>query len=122
MAEENKRKIVIPGEMIAKGNEFFTPLGTQEEENPELDEIVYYDDESLNVMCRKWNWRNGDFSKITENTRKIVINVDGAEIVNESIVKNAREELSQLLIEECKAELTTDLLNRQRNEIEIALI
>ncbi|MCP2519179.1 phenylalanine--tRNA ligase beta subunit-related protein [SCandidatus Aminicenantes bacterium Aminicenantia_JdfR_composite] len=104
---------------FAKGNEIFVPLGTQEQENPEPGEIIYYDDRTLNVMCRKWNWRNGDFSKITENSKKIIINVDGAGIVPESVIKQARDELAELLKENCRADLTTDLLNSEKNEIAI---
>lgn len=104
---------------FSRGMEFFTPIGSQQIENPEAGEVIYYDDETLNVMCRKWNWRNGDFSKITENTKKIVINVDGAGVVPESLIKAARDELAQLLVENCKAKLITNLLNDKKNEIEI---
>ena len=70
-------------------------------------------------MCRRWNWRNGDFSKITENTKRMVINIDGIRAVPQSIIEEARDELAKLLAEQCKAELTTDLLNRNNREIEI---
>lgn len=55
---------------FAKGNEYFVPLGSEETDNPQAGEIIYFDDKILKVMCRRWNWRNGDFSKITENTKK----------------------------------------------------
>ena len=106
---------------FAKGNEIFVPLGSHQEENPEPGEVIYYDDKTLNVMCRKWNWRNGDFSKITENTKKIVINVDGADIVPESLIKEAKDELAELLKENCRASLITDLLSSKKNEIVINL-
>ena len=106
---------------FAKGNEIFVPLSSHQEENPEPGEVIYYDDKTLNVMCRKWNWRNGDFSKITENTKKMVINVDGADIVPESLIKEARDELAELLKENCRASLTIDLLNSKKNEIVINL-
>ena len=70
-------------------------------------------------MCRRWNWRNGDFSKITEDTKRIVINIDGIGEVPQRLIEEARDELAKLLIEQCKAELTTDLLNRGNREIEI---
>lgn len=104
---------------FAKGNELFTPLGGQGTENPAVGEVIYYDDRTLNVMCRKWNWRNGEFSKIAENSEKIVINVDGADIVPKSHIREGRDELVNLLAEECGAELTVDLLDRERNEIDI---
>ena len=106
---------------FAKGNETFIPLGGEVIENPQPGEVIYFDDKTLKVMCRRWNWRNGDFSKITENTKKIVINIDGIGLIPESIVVEARDELAKLLIEQCKAKLATDLLDIDKNEIDINL-
>jgi len=106
---------------FAKGSERFTPLGGQGTENPAPGEVIYYDDRTLDVMCRKWNWRNGEFSKIAEDSGRIVINVDGADIVPKSHIREARDELARLLGEECGAELTADVLDRERNEIDIAV-
>jgi len=106
---------------LAKGNEIFIPLGTTDKENPQPGEIIYFDDKTLNVMCRRWNWRNGDLTKITEATKKIVINLDGIDPVSQSLIEQARDELVQLLIEYCQAETTTDLLDKDKSEIEIDL-
>ncbi len=106
---------------FARGDETFIPLGGIEQENPVPGEVIYYDDLSKKVMCRKWNWRNGDFSKIEEKSKKIVINVDGAGVVHESIVIQARDELADLLIEECSAKVSKSLLNKEINEIEIEI-
>lgn len=104
---------------IAKGNENFIPLGSENKENPEAGEVIYFDDKTLNVMCRKWNWRNGDFTKITPETKKIVINLDGIAPVQQSLVEKARDELANLLIEHCRAELKADLINKDKTEIEL---
>ncbi|MGB9552977.1 MAG: B3/4 domain-containing protein [bacterium] len=106
---------------LAQGNEVFIPLGGSENEHPNPGEIIYYDDQTKNVMCRKWNWRNGDFSKILEKTKKVVINVDGAERVPESIVTEARDELADLLQEKCNAKLSVSLLNYKKRELEIEI-
>ncbi|MFP3976212.1 MAG: B3/4 domain-containing protein [Dehalococcoidia bacterium] len=106
---------------LAKGNEAFVPLGEAEQETPEPGEVVYFDDESLNVMCRRWNWRNGDFAKIAEETNKVVINIDGIGPVPQSLVEEARDELAQLLVEQCNASVTTDLLNKDQPQIDIDL-
>lgn len=106
---------------LAKGTETFIPLGAQEKESPETGEVIYFDDKTLNVMCRRWNWRNGDFTKITETTKKMVINLDGIEPVLPSLIEKARDELAQLLSEHCHAETVIDLLNKDRPETEIGL-
>jgi DNA/RNA-binding domain of Phe-tRNA-synthetase-like protein len=104
---------------IAKGDENFTSLGNTEIENPDSEEIIYFDDDTLNVMCRRWNWRNGDFSKITTETKKIVINVDGIGPVGKDTILAARDELAELLRKHCGAKTQTDLLNVEKKEIEI---
>ncbi|MCD6127863.1 MAG: hypothetical protein J7J21_05790 [Methanomicrobia archaeon] len=106
---------------FAKGNETFIPLGGREKENPKENEVIYYDDKTLNVMCRRWNWRNGELTKITEKTKNIVINIDAIDDIPQKTVEQARDELSMLLIEECNAEVSCDLLNKEKREIEIKL-
>jgi DNA/RNA-binding domain of Phe-tRNA-synthetase-like protein len=104
---------------FAKGSEIFVPLGSPEKENPEPGEIIYYDDKTQNVMCRRWNWRNGDFSKINPETKKIVINIDGVGAMTKEVILAARDEMAKLLIEYCSAKLTTDFLDQNKKELDI---
>lgn len=104
---------------FAHGNEVFIPLGDTKPDPPFPGEVIYYDDQTLNVMCRRWNWRNGDFSKITPDSKNIVINIDGAQNVPMDIIIQARDELAQLLIRECSAQLETSILHKDQSRIEI---
>jgi lysyl-tRNA synthetase class 2 len=104
---------------VAKGDEKFTSLGSTELENPEPGEVIYFDDATGNVMCRRWNWRNGDFSKITTDTKKVVINIDGIDPADKAAVLEARDELASLLEKHCNAKTETDLLNSEKPEMEI---
>jgi DNA/RNA-binding domain of Phe-tRNA-synthetase-like protein len=108
----------------AKGNELFTPLGgtplgSTTSEAPDAGEIIYYDDQALNVMCRRWNWRNGDFTKITEMTKRLVINIDGIAPVPRPVIEEARDELARLLRDRCQADVTVDLIDVNRTRVEI---
>jgi DNA/RNA-binding domain of Phe-tRNA-synthetase-like protein len=96
-------------------------LGSTELENPEFGEIIYFDNATSNVMCRRWSWRNGDFSKITTKTKKIVINVDGIGSADKDLIVSARDELAVLLEKYCSAKTQTDLLNVEKTEIEIEI-
>jgi len=107
---------------FSNGNEFFIPLGSVEQETPLQGEVIYYDDITLNVMCRRWNWRNGDFTKITEHTKQLVINIDGIGSVSLSIIESARDELAKLLIENCNAQLKTGLLDMDNHEFELNMV
>lgn len=107
---------------FAKGNEKFIGLGSEEEENPEVGEVIYFDDKTLNVMCRRWNWRNGDFTKITEYSKKIVINIDGVgKDISRAVIEEARDELAKLLTEQCGATLSVDYLDKDKRELVIDL-
>lgn len=103
---------------LANGAEQFVPLGGTESENPVPGEIIYFDDKTLKVMCRRWNWRNGDFTKITEKTKQMVINLDGL-LPGEGYIEKARDELAKLLVEYCGAQLSLDCLDKDRTEIEV---
>ncbi len=106
---------------FAKGKEFFTPLGGEISETPEMGEVIYFDDKTLNVMCRRWNWRNGDFTKITTETKEIVINVDGIGPVSKRLIEEARDELMKLLVERCEAKAIADFLDKNKREVEVDL-
>ena len=105
---------------LSKGTETFIPLGSESKETPDSGEVIYYDDKTLNVMCRRWNWRNGDFTKIMEETRQLVINVDGIAPIPRSVIETARDELAALLTRFCKAEVAVDLLDRDKKVVEIS--
>ena len=104
---------------FSNNNENFISLGSTEKETPEKNEVIYFDDKTLNVMCRKWNWRNGDFTKITENSKNIIINIDGIGENMENTITEATKEWANLLETQCNAKIITNLLNKNKREMEI---
>ena len=104
---------------IADGTETFIPLGGEIEENPYAGEVIYYDDYSNNVMCRRWNWRNGDITKIEVDSKKMVLNIDCILPASPDIGNEACDELVELLMLHCEAEVETMYLNSSTREIEI---
>jgi DNA/RNA-binding domain of Phe-tRNA-synthetase-like protein len=62
---------------LARGGETFSPLFKPSlVEHPDLGEVIYFIPQTGRVMCRRWTWRNSDFSKITLTTRAVVVNLD----------------------------------------------
>ena len=102
---------------ISDGTERFIELGGKTEENPFPGEVIYYDDATKNVMCRRWNWRNGEITKIEVESKKIVINIDCLPPVTPSIGNEARDELAALLKQHCNAEFETLYLDSTKREI-----
>lgn len=104
---------------VADGTETFISLGGEIEGNPYPGEVIYYDDLSKNVMCRRWNWRNGDITKIEVDSKKIVLTIDCLPPVSPDIGNEARDELAELLKLHCEAEVETMYLNYSTREIDI---
>lgn len=96
----------------SEGDEVFVPLGEQEtSEFPKKGEVIYFIKETKDVMCRRWNWRNGDKTKITEKTVKIVMNIDAVGKDSEKRAISARDEVADMLSSFCKAETRCSLLS-----------
>jgi DNA/RNA-binding domain of Phe-tRNA-synthetase-like protein len=97
---------------FADGTESFTPLGNPETvEHPDPGEIIYVVTESGEVMCRRWNWRNGHKTRITEDTQIIVMNIDGLGEDSESRTVTTRDRVREMLEEFCRADTVTTMLS-----------
>lgn len=96
---------------FATGSEHFAPLNDPEKmETPDQGEIVYLDSETNQVMCRRWNWRNGYHTRVTENTKAMVMNIDALGPDSESKAAAVRDRVASMLEEYCRATVTTALL------------
>lgn len=58
----------------AIGNEFFVPLGGDAPVPPKPGEVVYLDD--AGVICRAWNWREAERTKLTTATTRAVLVIE----------------------------------------------
>ena len=95
----------------ATGSENFTPLGRSDvSEHPYPGEIIYVVAESNEVMCRRWNWRNGHNTRITEETQTIIMNIDALGEQSEARAVETRDRVAGMLEEFCQAETHTTLL------------
>jgi len=104
---------------IADGTENFIPLGGEIEEHPVPGEVIYYDDRSKTVLCRRWNWRNGEVTKITPESKRIVINIDCLPPVSPYTGNEAADELAELLKLHCAAEAETTYIDAGKREADI---
>lgn len=59
---------------LAKGGESFVPLGSEEESPPGPGEVVYADE--AGIVCRAWNWREAERTKLTEETTSAVLVIE----------------------------------------------
>ena len=109
----------IDGDIIlklAKGDESFFKLNSDEVDNPKEGEVVYVDDKE--VLCRRWNWRECDKSKMTEDTRNVALVVEGIFPMTKEEVKKTIEELGGLVTRICGGEIESSILDSSNPEIE----
>ena len=102
---------------LAKGDEPFTPLNSDVVEYAPAGEVIYVDNSK--VMCRRWNWRQGDQTKLTPETADVAINVDCLPPVAKGEAGAITEELANLVKEFCGGEVKFLLLDATNNELDI---
>jgi len=96
----------------ARGDESFSPLSDPDKiESPDPGEIIYVVAETGEVMCRRWNWRNGFKTRITEETRVLVMNIDGLGEDSEARALAIRDRVARMLEQYCGAEVESALLS-----------
>jgi lysyl-tRNA synthetase class 2 len=96
----------------ASGQETFVPLDSPEiSEHPMPGEVIYVVADSERVMCRRWNWRNGYETRITEETRAMVMNIDGLGEESESRSAATRDRVAAMLEKYCGARTLTAMLS-----------
>ncbi len=106
----------------ADGSESFTPLGEPETvEHPFDGEVIYVVAGTAEVMCRRWNWRNGHKTRITEETRSIIMNIDGMGEGREAETVVTRDRVAELLVRFCGAAVSTGLLSPSQPSLRFEL-
>ena len=103
----------------AIGCETFAPLGNPEQrEHPAPGEIIL----SVGgiVCCRRWCWRNGYTTRITEDTTSLAINIDGLGPDSESKVLKARDHVADLLRRYGQATTLTGILTPYAPELQFS--
>lgn len=110
----------IKGDVIltfAEANE--TPvllLGDKEARPPHEGEVIYKDD--VSTICRRWNWREADRTKFTEETKNCILVMEGLPPVTKEEIETATKELKELVQNFCYGNITYAVLDKDRSEIE----
>lgn len=98
---------------FADGSEKFIPLGSNVEETAYEGEVIYCDD-GKNVLCRRWNWRESDRTKITESTSNAIIVIEGFD----EKVDEAVKDISLLVEKFCSCRTQTFITNKNNHRVE----
>jgi DNA/RNA-binding domain of Phe-tRNA-synthetase-like protein len=85
-------------------------LGEPEARPPQPGEVIYRDD--LGTLCRRWNWKEAERTKLTVETRNAFLVIEGLPPVGRDLVTRAVGELADLVREHCGGEVRVALIDR----------
>jgi DNA/RNA-binding domain of Phe-tRNA-synthetase-like protein len=93
-------------------------LGEPEARPPKPGEVIYKDD--LGTLCRRWNWKEAERTKLTAETRNAFLVIEGLPPVGRDLVERATGELGRLIREHCGGEVRVRLIDREQPSAPLA--
>lgn len=102
----------IKGDVLlnfANGDERFIRLGGTENEPPKAGEVIYKDD--IGVLCRRWNWREAERTKLTEKTTSAILVIEGLAPTSKESITTAIKDLADLIQKYCDGEINCKIIS-----------
>lgn len=91
-------------------------LGDKEPRPPHPGEVIYKD--NISAICRRWNWREADRTKFTEETKKCILVIEGLPPVTKEEIEIATKELKEMVEKYCGGTSTYSVLDKDSPETE----
>ena len=85
-------------------------LGEQEARPPYPGEIIYKDE--VGAICRRWNWKEADRTKLTRDTRNAFLVIETLPPVPRDTVESTIRELAELVEQYCGGTVSMAFLDR----------
>lgn len=92
-------------------------LGEPEARPPRKGEVIYRD--RAGAICRRWNWKEADRTKLTERTRSVLLVVEGLAPLERRAVAAAIGEIARRIQDHCGGSVGTMVLDRDRPTAEL---
>ena len=99
----------------ASGNEDFITFGGEMMEHPDKGEVIYVS--GSDVKTRRWTWRQGENSKITEDTTNVFIPLD-AFLENKEDMLKLQSEFADILKNRLGAIVSVGIVDKDNRELE----
>ncbi|MEX0940162.1 MAG: lysine--tRNA ligase [Candidatus Babeliales bacterium] len=94
-----------------------TLLGQKEARSPKPGEVIYKDENG--AICRRWNWKEAERSKITPETKNAIFVIEALPPVETELFEDAINELAYLIHQYCDGAVTKVILDEEKSEIRI---
>ncbi|KKS97652.1 MAG: arginyl-tRNA synthetase, arginyl-tRNA synthetase [Candidatus Gottesmanbacteria bacterium GW2011_GWA2_43_14] len=105
---------------FADGSEEGKTIGSEQPEKCDAGEVFYRDDESF--ICRKWNWREADRTKIGKDSGNAVLVIEKAPPVFREKLEEALAETEGLIKKHLKAETEISVLSGDIQSMNLVFI
>ena len=92
-------------------------LGDKEPRPPHAGEVIYKD--NISAICRRWNWREADRTKLTEETKNCFLVIEGLLPVTGQEIETATKELKELVQKFCGGNITYKFLDERQPETDL---
>lgn len=100
----------------AIGGEAFVPLGSATPQPPQSGEVIYRDD--AGVICRAWNWREAERTKLTEQTTDAFLCIEALPPTDAPALAAACTALAALVTDHLGGTATLHFLSMQEPEMD----
>ena len=93
-------------------------LGEKEARPPYVNEVIYTDD--LGAICRRWNWKEADRTKLTAETTDAILVLEILPPVERATLDGAMADLASLIQQFCggSVQLQSVVLNSKNRAFE----
>ncbi|PIN87262.1 hypothetical protein COV19_00650 [Candidatus Woesearchaeota archaeon CG10_big_fil_rev_8_21_14_0_10_44_13] len=91
-------------------------LGDKDARPPHSGEVIYKD--GISAICRRWNWREAERTKLTEETKNCILVMEGLLPVTKKDIENAANGLKDIVQKFCGGSISVHILEKNKPEIE----
>jgi|TARA_Y100000310_G_C20645346_1_gene796246 lysyl-tRNA synthetase class 2 len=102
---------------FANGTENFVELGGTELKHPGEGEVIFTDEKD--VICRRWNWRQCDKTKIEETSKEVTLQVEALSPFTVEDIQKIIDELASLVEKYCGGTTKTYVVHKDNVEVEV---
>jgi DNA/RNA-binding domain of Phe-tRNA-synthetase-like protein len=92
-------------------------LGEREARAPKPGEVIYKD--SRSAICRRWNWKEAERTKLTEETRNAVLVLEAIPPITREEILAACRDLAELVRERCGARVSETVLDARLPDLSL---
>ena len=92
-------------------------LGDNEAKAPKPGEVIYSDD--AGAICRRFNWKEADRSKLTESTKNAVLVIEALPPVTFDMLELALNDLTELVQTYCKATVCRHIVTSTSSDVSL---